>query len=121
GMLAVGAGLGAGVLVDRPAVFAVGLVLAGAGASGLFPLAFSAAGTTPGVAPGAGAATVSLAARLGFLAEPLLVGALAQVAGLRWAFAAVGAVALAIGLAAPRIVRPAARPVEGAVGDVRAV
>ncbi|HEX6418691.1 MAG TPA: MFS transporter [Acidimicrobiales bacterium] len=121
GMIAVGAGLGAGVLANNPAVFAVGLVLAGAGASGLFPLAFSAAGTTPGVPPGAGAATVSLAARLGFLAEPLLVGALAEVAGLRWAFAAVGAVALTIAAAAPRIVPPSARPVEAAVGDVRAV
>ncbi|HET9610976.1 MAG TPA: MFS transporter [Acidimicrobiales bacterium] len=120
GMTLVAAGLLAGALVDHPAAFAVGLVLAGAGASALFPLAFSAAGTTPGVAPGTGAATVSLAARLGFLAEPVLMGALAELLGLRWAFVVVGGVALAIAAAASRIVPPVARPVDGTVTDVRA-
>ncbi|MDD9371677.1 MAG: MFS transporter, partial [Acidimicrobiales bacterium] len=86
GMALVAAGLLAGVLVDHPAVFGVGLVVAGLGASGFFPLAFSAAGNTPGVAAGAGAATVSLTARLGFLVEPLLMGGLAELIGLRWAF-----------------------------------
>lgn len=121
GMTLVAAGLLAGALADHPAAFAVGLVLAGAGASALFPLAFSAAGTTPGVAPGTGAATVSLAARLGFLAEPVLMGALAEVLGLRWAFVVVGAVALAIAAAASRIVPPVAHPIDGTVTDVRAV
>ncbi len=120
GMTLVAAGLLAGALADHPAAFAVGLVLAGAGASALFPLAFSAAGTTPGVAPGTGAATVSLAARLGFLAEPVLMGALAELLGLRWAFVVVGGVALAIAAAASRIVPPVARPVDGTVTDVRA-
>lgn len=121
GMTLVAAGLLAGALADHPAAFAVGLVLAGAGASALFPLAFSAAGTTPGVAPGTGAATVSLAARVGFLAEPVLMGALAELIGLRWAFAVVGGVALAIAAAASLIVPPVARPVDGTVTDVRAV
>lgn len=120
GMALVAAGMLAGVVVDHPAVFAVGLVVAGAGASGFFPLAFSAAGNTPGVAPGAGAATVSLTARVGFLVEPLAMGAIAELVGLRWAFVAVAAVAVALAVAAPRIIRPpvrAAPPV--AVTDVR--
>jgi MFS family permease len=104
GMALVAAGLVLGVAVDRPAAFAAGLVLAGLGTSPFFPLAFSAAGSTRGVAPGAGAATVSLAARLGFLAEPLLIGALAELAGLRWAFLAGVATALALAAAARRIV-----------------
>ena len=62
GMVMVAAGLGLGVALDRPVAFALGLVLAGAGASAFFPLAFSTAARLPGVAPGAGAATVSLAA-----------------------------------------------------------
>jgi hypothetical protein len=94
----------AGVLVDHPVVFGAGLVVAGVGASGFFPLAFSAAGNTAGVAPGAGAATVSLTARLGFLFEPLLMGGLAELVGLRWAFAAVAAVALGLAAAAGRII-----------------
>jgi MFS family permease len=122
GMVLVVAGLVLGVAVDRPAAFAAGLALAGLGTSPFFPLAFSAAGSTPGVAPGAGAATVSLAARLGFLAEPLVVGALAEAAGLRWAFLAVAATALALAAAAPRIVpqsRVASPPSTGMTVPVR--
>ncbi len=107
GMALAAAGLAAGALIDAPAVFGLGLVLAGFGASGFFPLAFSAAANVSGVAPGVGAATVSLAARLGFLVEPLAVGALAEVIGLRWTYALVAAVAAALAAAATRIV-PAA-------------
>jgi MFS family permease len=120
GMALVAVGLGLGAALDRPAAFAAGLVVAGAGASAFFPLAFSAAGRTPGVPPGAGAATVSLAARLGFLVEPLLVGALAEAVGLRWAFLAVGALALALGAAATRVIPPAGGPAPALVTDVRA-
>lgn len=121
GMALAAAGLLAGALVDHPAVFASGVVLAGVGVSGFFPLAFSAAGNSPGIAPGAGAATVSLAARVGFLVEPLLMGGMAETLGLRWAFVVVAAVTVALGAAAPLIVPAGARPVEGTVPDVRAV
>jgi MFS family permease len=107
GMLLVAAGLGAGALADTPVVFAVGLVVAGLGTSGLFPLMFSAAATTPGLAPGTGAATVSLAARLGFLVEPLLMGAVAEAVGLRWAFLVIAGVALAVAASARRVLPPA--------------
>ena len=117
GMALVALGLLAGVLVDHPMMFGVGLVVAGLGASGFFPLAFSAAGNTPGVAPGAGAATVSLTARLGFLVEPLLMGGLAELIGLRWAFAAVAAVALALAAAAGRIIPPATGPAAAPPAD----
>lgn len=121
GMLLVAAGLGVGVLADVPVVFALGLVVAGLGASGLFPLAFSAAANTPGVAPGTGAATVSLAARLGFLIEPLLMGAVAEAFGLRWAFLVVAGVAVAVAAAAHRIVPPTTHLVDGTITDIRAV
>ncbi|HEX5944709.1 MAG TPA: hypothetical protein VFY82_00455, partial [Acidimicrobiales bacterium] len=100
-------------------VFAAGLVVAGVGASGFFPLAFSAAGNTAGVAPGAGAATVSLSARLGFLIEPLLMGGLAELVGLRWAFAAVAAVALGLAAAARRIIPPTDQPAGTGAGGAR--
>ncbi len=99
------AGLVLGVVGDRPAAFAAGLVLAGLGAAGLFPLAFSSAGRTPGIASGTGAAVVSLAARLGFLVEPLVIGALAEAVGLRWAFLAVAAASGALAASAPRLVQ----------------
>ncbi len=120
GMGLVAAGLLVGALVDHPAAFGTGLVVAGVGASGFFPLAFSAAGNTAGVPAGMGAATVSLTARMGFLAEPLVMGGLAELIGLRWAFVAVAAVALALALAAGRIVPPTTRALGAAtVTDVR--
>lgn len=105
GMTLAGVGIIAGITLAQPVVFAAGLCLAGLGASGFFPLAFAAAGRTPGVSGGAGAATVSMAARIGFLVEPLLVGAVAELVGLRGAFALVAVVAAALAVAAPRIAR----------------
>jgi MFS family permease len=119
GMALVVVGLTLGVVVAHPAAFASGLVLAGAGAAGFFPLAFSAAARTPGVAPGPGAATVSLAARIGFLAEPMIMGAVASLVGLRWAFGLVAAVACTMAVAATRIVPPACRPAPVPLADVR--
>jgi MFS family permease len=117
GTALVAAGIVIGVLAGHPAAFLAGLLLAGLGAAGFFPLAFSAAARTPGVSPGAGAATVSLAARIGFLAEPVLMGAAAEVIGLRWAFGLVAAVAVGLAIAAPRIVPPGARPIPAAPPD----
>jgi MFS family permease len=100
------AGFVFGALVAHPATFMVGLAVAGFGASAFFPLAFSAASRTPGVAPGVGAATVSLAARIGFLVEPVVVGALAELIGLRGGFVLVAGVAVVLSIAAPRIIPP---------------
>ena len=104
GTALVAVGLVTGIAVNHPAAFAFGLTLAGLGAAGFFPLAFSAAARTKGVSPGSGAATVSLAARLGFMVEPVLVGAAADLLGLRWAFGLVAVVALVLAAAAPRII-----------------
>jgi MFS family permease len=117
GTLLVAGGVLAGVLAGHPAAFLGGLVLAGVGAAGFFPLAFSAAARTPGVSAGAGAATVSLAARVGFLTEPVLMGAVAEVVGLRWAFGLVVAAAVALAVAAPRIVPPGVRPIPADPAD----
>jgi MFS family permease len=119
GTVVVAAGLLVGIAVNHPAAFAVGLVLAGLGAAGFFPLAFSAAARTPGVSPGSGAAAVSLAARVGFMVEPVLMGALADLVGLRWAFGLVAGVALLLAATAPRIIPEACRPANVRLADVR--
>jgi MFS family permease len=115
GTALVAAGLVVGIAVNHPAAFAIGLAVAGLGAAGLFPLAFSAAARTEGVSPGSGAATVSLAARLGFMVEPVLVGAVADVLSLRWAFGLVAVVALALAAAAHRIIPDRGPPTVAAV------
>ena len=119
GMAMVAAGLLVGVSSANPIAFAVGLFFAGLGAAGFFPLAFSAAARTPGVAPGSGAATVSLAARVGFLVEPVIVGAVADLFGLRWAFVLVAGTAVALAAAAPLVIPAGSRAVAVAVSDVR--
>ncbi|HEY8526802.1 MAG TPA: MFS transporter [Acidimicrobiales bacterium] len=102
----VAAGLTLGAATGHAGAFLVGLVVAGVGAAGFFPLAFSAAVRTPGVSAGAGAATVSLAARLGFLAEPVLLGAVSEAVGLRWAFGLVAGTAVLLAVTAGLIIPP---------------
>jgi MFS family permease len=104
GTALVAGGVLGGIAVNHPAGFAIGLTLAGLGAAGLFPLAFSAAARMDGVSPGSGAAAVSLAARMGFMVEPVVIGAIAELLSLRWAFGLVALVALVLSAAAPRIV-----------------
>jgi MFS family permease len=104
------AGFALGVFVPHPVTFIGGLLVSGAGVSAFFPLAFSAASRTPGVAPGVGAAVVSLSARIGFLVEPILVGALAEAVGLRWGFLLVAVLAVGVSIAAPRIVPRSSGP-----------
>ena len=80
-------------------VVAVGLGILGLGIAPMIPLAMDAAERAPGLTTGAGLAAAATVMRLGLLASPLLVGALAEWAGLRVAIAAcllVPAVALVL-------------------------
>ncbi len=71
----------AGSLASVPlAAFGFGLV--GFGASPLFPVMITAAGTVPGVPPGQGVALVTWLGRGGFVIAPALVGVAADAAGL---------------------------------------
>ena len=53
------------------------------------------------------AGNIWLLSRVGFLAGPPLIGLVASVAGLRWALAGVGPLALLMGAAARRVARSA--------------
>ena len=71
----------AGSLASVPlAAFGFGLV--GFGASPLFPVMITAAGTVPGVPPGQGVALVTWLGRGGFVIAPALVGVAADAVGL---------------------------------------
>jgi len=82
GALLAGAGMGAALVLDHPVAAIVGFAVAGLGVSTLFPLAFAAAGAVPGVRPGDGIAVVGWLARLGFLAFPPTIGAIADTASI---------------------------------------
>jgi len=106
GMTLAAAGFALGAAIAHPAVFMAGMLLAGLGISGCFPLMFGAAATAPGLSPGTGIATTSLVARIGFLVQPVLVGITADHVGLRPAFAALAALAAALAVTAATVMRP---------------
>ncbi len=78
GALLAAAGMGSALLLADPVAAVAGFAVAGLGVSTLFPLAFAAAGAVPGVRPGDGIAIVGWLARLGFLAFPPTIGAIAD-------------------------------------------
>lgn len=88
GMLVV-LGLGAALLVERPAATLVGFACVGAGLASAFPVVLSAAGRDPTLAPGAALAAVSTAGYTGFLAGPPLIGFVAEATSLRAGLAVV--------------------------------
>lgn len=82
GMLAA-AGMAAGLLVGGIVPTLLGFLCAGAGISIVVPLALSAAGATPGVAPGTGIAAVATVGYFGFLVGPTVIGFGAEATSLR--------------------------------------
>jgi fucose permease len=73
--------IAAGSLASVP-LAALGFGLVGLGASPLFPVMITAAGTVPGVPPGQGVALVTWLGRGGFVIAPALVGVAADAVGL---------------------------------------
>ncbi len=85
--------IGVAVVATSPgvAVALVGFTLCGLGASVLFPAIYLAAAGTAGVPAGLGIGVMSVGARIGFLASPVLVGGVADATSLR---ASIGGVLL---------------------------
>ncbi|MBA3944408.1 MAG: MFS transporter [Herpetosiphonaceae bacterium] len=94
-------GLGIALFLGQPVAALIGFGCVGFGLSNLVPVLFSAAGSTPGMAPGAGIAAVATAGYLGFLIGPPLIGLVAQTTTLPLAL---GLVALCMALIALRAV-----------------
>ncbi|PRY00830.1 fucose permease [Allonocardiopsis opalescens] len=106
GALLAGVSLAVALAVAHPVAAVVGFGLLGLGVSTLFPAGLHAAGNLPGVRSGDGVTIAAWLARVGFLALPPLIGAIADVAGLGLALGvipviAVGAVLLS-GILEPR-------------------
>jgi MFS family permease len=70
-----------------PLVAGLGFMLTGFGVSCVIPMVFSMAGRTVGMSSGSAIASVSMVGYFGFLMVPPLIGSVAELAGLRWAFA----------------------------------
>ena len=80
----------AGLLISGAApnatIAIVGFALAGIGISNMVPIAFSAAGNIPGLAPGVGMSVVTTMGYSGILVTPSLIGFVAQYSGLAVVF-----------------------------------
>jgi MFS family permease len=87
----------------------VGFGLAGIGISNLVPIAFSAAGNLPGMAPGVGLSVVTTMGYSGILVAPSAIGFVAHLAGLGTIFAG-----LSILLIVALMLSPLARHADGA-------
>jgi MFS family permease len=83
----IGLGLLVAVFLPYPSTAIIGFILTGFGVSCVIPMVFSMAGRSEGMSSGSAIAAVSTVGYLGFLIVPPLVGTVAQLAGLRSAYA----------------------------------
>ncbi|OCB49694.1 MFS transporter [Mycolicibacterium porcinum] len=91
GGLIAAAGMGAALAFPTIATTIAGFALAGLGVATLVPAAMHAADQLPGLRPGTGLTVVTWLMRVGFFGAPLLVGFVADAAGLRAGLLAVPA------------------------------
>jgi MFS family permease len=89
-------GLVVAVLLPYPWTALFGFILTGFGVSCVIPMVFAMAGRAEGMSSGSAIAAVSTVGYLGFLVVPPLVGTVAQVAGLRSAYAMMAAFGILI-------------------------
>ncbi|MCA5894147.1 MFS transporter [Isoptericola sp. NEAU-Y5] len=101
------AGLALVTLAPAPWAAVVGFAATGLGLSVVVPLAFSVAGHLDPDGTGGAVARVNLFNYVGFVLGAGLIGGVAELAGLRWAFAVPAVLALAVAALAPAF-RPAA-------------
>lgn len=112
-LAAVGVGLALGL--GRPAFALVGFACVGLGMAIVVPLVFSAAGRTPGVAPGAAIAAVATMGYGGFLTGPPTLGFLAEAVTLRVALGVLALLGLLIALLSRNLRQAAPTDREGRV------
>ena len=112
GMVIAAVGMMFAVLVPTPVTTLIGFACAGWGIATAIPASMHAADELPGMAHGNGLTFVTWLMRLGFFAGPPVIGAIANVVGLRWALLVIPACALVGLLLSPALKPPAAEAPE---------
>ncbi|HEX5142236.1 MAG TPA: MFS transporter [Mycobacterium sp.] len=100
GGLIAGVGMGAALAFPSTPGTIAGFAMAGLGVATVIPGAFHGADRTPGLRPGSGLTMVTWLMRIGFLASPAVVGAVADAIGLRLGLLVVPVAAVVIILCA---------------------
>lgn len=98
-------GIAAAAALPAPATTIAGLLLAGLGMANLMPIYFLAAARVPGMNAAESIAAVARFAYVGMLVGPVMIGGVAEHAGLRLGFACVALVMTAIAWFGARPVR----------------
>jgi MFS family permease len=78
-------GLGLSLVISQPITTLIGFACVGIGLASIVPIVLSAAGLTPGIAPGIALAAVTTAGYFGFLCGPPLIGFASDLVTLRGA------------------------------------
>lgn len=115
GGLITAAGMGAALAFPSIAGSIAGFAAAGLGVATLIPAAMHAADQLPGMRPGTGLTAVTWLMRIGFFGAPLLVGMIADAAGLRVGLVVVPIVGVLVMLLAGVLRRA---PSVGGAGDL---
>lgn len=84
-------GMSIGALATTPALAITGFAIAGIGIANMIPIAFSAAGNIPGVAPGIGLSIVTVMGYSGILLAPGIIGLIGERTGFSPVFLGVAA------------------------------
>lgn len=106
------AGLGIAGMADQPLLAIVGFGFAGLGIANLVPIAFSAAGNLPLMAPGVGLSVVTMMGYSGILLAPGSIGFLAEEMSFSTIYLGLAAL-----FAVPLLLSPLARFAEFSTGD----
>lgn len=103
GGILITAGLLISVLFPALVTATIGFLIVGIGVSSIVPTVYSTAAKSAKVAPGMALATVSSISFLGFLVGPPVIGYIAHVSNLRFSFAAVALLGIAISIMVSRL------------------
>lgn len=89
-------------LASSPVLVITGFAIAGLGLSNIVPIAFSAAGNLPGLAPGIGLSLTTTIGYSGVLVAPAILGYIAEYTGFALLFSSLAAFLLAVYFMAPK-------------------
>jgi MFS family permease len=104
-------GLAVGLILATTVSAIAGFAVMGIGLSFVFPVVYSAAGSTPGIPSGRGVAAVATIGYTGFLAGPPLLGFLARATSIQISMFVIVALIATIAFFTPSLKRQAAFPV----------
>ena len=102
-------------LAPTDVVALIGFAISGIGIANTVPIMFSAAGNQPGIASGAGIATVSMLGYCGILVAPSSIGFVAEAVGFRVTYGTLAVLLVVVAAFAGRVAVADGRPVTAAV------